>query len=128
MLRNGFNMTHAAGVAGFGVETFDVNVSPTTAGLLFLLAFFSFIPPGVVGLFSPPLLGFFTGTGRSTVFSCGAGTVFAGVGAFTDSKLVLFVDAKDVDAKDANAGSLDFASLKFPGSPTKGFSSMYSLP
>lgn len=123
MSRNGFNMIHAAGVVGFGVETFDVNVSPTPAALLFLLDFFSFIPPGEVGLFSPPLLGFFTGAGRSTVLSCGVGTVFAGVGAFTESKLVLLVDAND-----ANAGSFDFANLKFPGSPTIGFSSMYSVP
>ena len=100
--------------------------SPAPAALLFRLIFFSFEPPGVVGLFSPPLVDFRTGAGRSSVLiggGCGVRALFPGVAAWEDSKLDFVVEVND-----ARAGLWAFASLKAPGSPTTGFSSMYSLP
>ena len=83
-----------------------------TAGLLFRLAFFSLVP-GVVGLFSVPMLGFRLASGTS-VLICGVGGLIAAgagldfgceAGCWTSRVLVITNE---------------------PGSPTSGLSSIYS--
>ena len=121
------------GVVGLGVVALGVVAPLSPAALLFLLDFFSLVP-GVVGLFSLPLVAFLTGPGKSSVFSCGVGTaLFAGVAVSVDwledfetswPWLEVFDVVIDVD----NEVLCDFDNLNAPGSPTIGFSSIYSLP
>lgn len=118
---------HYFGVPVLGVVAVGVVVVPAPAALLFLRSFFSFFSfvTGVVGLFSPPFVDFLTGAGRSSVFnSCGVGasTSFTGGGTVSDCDDLL------VDMEEVNVESCDFVNLKDPGSPTMGFSSIYSLP
>lgn len=116
---------------------FGVAPALSPAALLFLLDFFSLVL-GVVGLFSLPFVAFLAGAGKSSVLSCGVGTaLFAGVG--TPADWLEGFDAswawlEDLDAvidivmDVANEVLCDFDNLKAPGSPTIGFSSMYSFP
>ena len=121
------------GVGGFGVVAFGVAPALSPAALLFLLDFFSLVL-GVVGLFSLPFVAFLGGAGKSSVLSCGVGTaLFTGVGTLTDWLDVFdaswaWLDVLDVVIDVANEVLCDFDNLKAPGSPTIGFSSMYSFP
>ena len=80
-----------------------------TAALLFLLPFLSF-DPGEMGLFSPPLLPFLAG-------SSGMSVLIGGAGGFTEVGGL---------ATDGAGASRDFCRMNAPGSPTRGFSSIYS--
>ena len=116
------------GVVAFGVIAFGVVVSPAPAALLFLLSFFSLLSLGidVVGLFSPPFVNFLAGAGRSSVLSCGVRPSLAGVGALEGVATVRDWEDLFVVMEEVMLGSCDLVSLKDPGSPTIGFSSMYS--
>lgn len=117
------------GVVVLGVVAFGVVVSPEPAALLFRLSFFSFFSftPGVVGLFSPPLVDFLAGASRSSVFREGGEPSLATAGSV--AVVEIFSDWEDlfVDMEDVRVESCDLVSRKDPGSPTMGFSSMYSL-
>ena len=123
---------HHPSVGGFGVVAFGVAPALSPAALLFLLDFFSLVL-GVVGLFSLPFVAFLAGAGKSSVLSCGLGTaLFAGVGTpagwlegFEASWA--WLEGLDVVIDVANEVLCDFDNLKAPGSPTIGFSSMYSF-
>lgn len=69
-----------------------------------------------MGLFSTPLALFFTGEGTTVVLTSGEVASFGGAGAL--------VCGRDT----AGPASRDFDKIKEPGSPTSGFSSIYSLP
>ena len=120
------------GVVGLGVVAFGVVTPLSPAALLFLLDFFSLVP-GVVGLFSLPFGAFLTGGGKSSVFSCGVGTaLLAGVATSVDwlegfEASCAWLEVFDVVIDVANEVLCDFDSLNAPGSPTMGFSSMYSF-
>jgi len=89
-----------------------VPVAPTA--LLFLLPFLSFVAvPGVIGLFSPPLLPFLLSFGNPVVCICFGGCALKGVA---------------VAITGFGATSFGFVTRKDPGSPTNGLESMYSLP
>ena len=119
----------------FSVPVLDVAVGvlvvPAPATLLFRLSFLSFFSFafGVLGLFSPPFVAFRTGAGRSSVFNGGGGGTGTSI-SFTGVATLTLSDCDDllVVIEDVNVASCDFVKRKEPGSPTMGFSSMYSLP
>ncbi len=84
------------------------------AALLFRFGFLSFVP-GEMGLFSVPLLPFLPEA--------------KGVGVFVSADSVGFMGIDVcIFNEDGSTGSRVFDIMKDPGSPTRGFSSMYSLP
>ena len=111
---------------------FGVVAPLSPAALLFLLDFLSLVP-GVIGLFSLPFVAFLIGAGKSSVFSCGVGTaLFAGDATSRDwlegfDTSWVWLEVFEVVIDDANEVLCDFDSLNDPGSPTMGFSSMYSF-
>lgn len=90
-------------------------MAPAPAALLFRLAFLSFVP-GDIGLFSAALLPFRVGEVIEPVLISGDVASFEGIGGF--------VWVWELVAP----GSRDLERMKEPGSPIKGFSSIYSLP
>jgi hypothetical protein len=93
------------------------------AGRLFRRFGFS-LPPGVVGLLSPPFADFLDATTGTSIWIGGGGET-AEVRSFGE------LEVCRSGAGLALAGpevSLTLNDLKLPGSPTRGASSMYSLP
>lgn len=111
---------------------FGVVAPLSPAALLFRLDFFSLVP-GVVGLFSLLFVDFLSGAGKSSVFSCGVGAaLFAGVATSSDwlegfDTSWAWLEVFDVFIDVVKEVLCDFDSLNDPGSPTIGFSSMYSF-
>ena len=101
-----WSVDHQVDYPHFGV------VEPTA--LLFRLVFLSFVP-GEIGLFSVPLLTFFVEAKGVGVFVSANPADFAGI------DVCIF-------RLDGGIGSRVLDMMKDPGSPTSGFSSMYSLP